>query len=359
MKQILSVAFLFLAQTLSAQNSFVKKDLQAEWMVFSEGKYRNYQETDQVNAIHILLEPSRYRGDKLLLEDDDEFSVFLNNQLWIDRTKRVVLVMDSLPAKLLISLYRKEDITTKNLKTSIVTELSAMSMSGPLTREGNDARNFVIAAGLLLIVFFVFILRFNPKLTFHYFSLSKLFSLRESDESQMFARIASSANVLFYLFASLLVGYVLMVMVIGLSPEYKLQHFLKAQSFMDISVRWLQISGIIVLAFFCKAVVLTLLSVLFGLGDQSGFQFLGFIRSTLLVAAVLAVCTGLYFIMNGSNERWYSFFYSSLSWLMAGWIILIFLKLIRRAPFTVFHLFSYICATELIPFLIAVKVLYE
>lgn len=353
------VVFFFLTQPVTAQDYFIKKDLQTEWTVFSEGKYRGYQETDQINAIHILVDPSRYKGDKLMVQSDEKFSVFINDQLWDDQTRKFTLAMDSLPTKAVVSLYTKERITSQSLRTIITTELPTVALSGPLDRQGNDAQNFVIAAGLLLIVFFVFILRLNPKLTFHYFSLSKLFSLRESDESQMFARITSSANVLFYLFASLLAGYVIMVMVIGLTPRYKFQHFLTAQSFIDISLRWLQVSSIIVIVFFCKALVITLLSMLFGIRDQAGFQFLGFIRSTLLIAALLAACAAFYFIINGSNEGWYSFLYASLRWIMVGWVILVFLKLIRRAPFSAFHLFSYICATELIPFLIAVKVLYE
>lgn len=360
MKPIIYVVIcFFLTQSVVAQEYFVKQDLQTEWLVFSDGLYRGYQETDQVKSIHIILESSRYKGDKLVIESAEQFSVFINDQLWVDQTTNVILAMDSSLTNTAVSIYNNEGITFQNLKTIITTDLPAVAVSGPLARQGNDARNFVIAAGLLLIIFFVFILRLNPKLTFYYFSLSKLFSLRESDESQMFARIASSANVLFYLFASMLVGYVMMVMVIGLTPEYKFQHFLSTHSFIEISLRWLQLCGIIFLAFFSKAVVITLVSLLFGISDQSGFQFLGFIRSTLLMASVLTACTALYFIMNGSSEGWYSFLYASLRWIMVGWIILIFLKLIRRAPFSAFHLFSYICTTELIPFLIAVKVLYE
>jgi len=361
MKQIwFFVVGLMLAQNAMAQSYFVKKDLQTDWQVFVAGKYRGFLETDQVKSIHIPLEALRYKGDKLMVESDGWFSVFINDQLFSDQTKSLMLSMDSLPAKtIILSLYKDDGISPQNLRTVISTEISAPALNGPIVRQGNDARNFVIAAGLLLIVFFVFILRLNPKLTFHYFSLSKLFSLRESDENQMFARIASSANILFYLFASLLVSFAMMGIVIGLTPEYKFQHLLSAQSFIEISIRWLQVSGIVLLVFFCKAVLISLFSILFGMGDQSGFQFLGFIRSALLIAVLLTTFATTYFITNGSHEGWYSFLYESLRWIMVGWIALIFLKLIRRAPFSAFHLFSYICATELIPFLVAVKVLYE
>ncbi len=361
MKQIwFFIIGLILAQHAMAQGYFVKKHLQSDWQVFEAGKYRGFLETDKVKSIYIPLEALRYKGDKLMVESDGEFSLFVNDQLFIDQTKSLMMSMDSFPAKaIMLSIYRNDGISPQSFKTVIATQISVPALNEPILRKGNDARNFVIAAGLLLIVFFVFILRLNPKLTFHYFSLSKLFSLRESDENQMFARIASSANVLFYLFASLLVGLAIMGMVIGLTPEYKFQHFLSAQSFIEISVRWLLVSGIVLLTFLCKAVVIYFFSILYNMGDQSGFQFLGFIRSALLIAVLLTAFTTTFFIMNGTHEGWYSFLYESLRWIMVGWIVLIFLKLIRRVPFSAFHLFSYICATELIPFLVAVKVLYE
>jgi hypothetical protein len=48
-----------------------------------------------------------------------------------------------------------------------------------------------------------------------------------------------------------------------------------------------------------------------------------------------------------------------ISWILIGWMFLIILKLSKRMNHSKFHLFSYICATELIPLLITIKVLYN
>lgn len=358
---IFVVGVILCARTIAAQDYFIIKDLRPDWMVFKEGKYYNYSDKDKAQAIHIPIKPGLFKGDKLLLESNGRFSVWLNNQLLTDQVKRKLITMDSLSDGILwISLYQEEGLIVQNLRTQIITEVPSLTSSGsPLPRHVNDARNFVLVSGLLLIIFFVLILRLNPKLTFHYFSVSRLFSLRESEEDQMFSRIASSANILFYFFVSLLIGYMMMVMVIGLPPVYRFQFFLEAETFKELSVRWLQVSGIILAAFFVKSIAITLLSVLFDIRDQAGFQFLGFIRAGLLVATLLTVCTVFYFIISGSHMGWFSFLYESLRWLMIGWIMLIYFKLNRRVAFSSIHLFSYICATELIPFFVVFKILYE
>ncbi|MBX2961088.1 MAG: DUF4271 domain-containing protein [Cyclobacteriaceae bacterium] len=361
MMRIIFLAVNFLLMNVGfAQDYFIKMDLQADWLVFSDGAFREFKDNDQVKAIHIRLNPSRYRGDQLLVESEDWFSVFINDELITDNVKYLALPIDSIQHRsALISLVGDRSIKRKNQKTLIITASSSTTIPGPVVRPKNDSRNFVIAAGLLLIVLLAFMLRLNPKLTLSYFSLSRLFSLRESDEGQSLARIGSSANLLFYLFASLSVGFVIMVIVIGVDPQYRIQYLLKGQSFVELSIRWLQLSGGVAVAIFLKAILITMMSILFGINDQSGFQFLGFIRSIMLITVLFTGAIVFYFILNGSHEPWYSFSYASLRWLMTAWIILIFLKLMRRTPFSVFHLFSYICATELIPFFVAVKLLYE
>jgi hypothetical protein len=47
-----------------------------------------------------------------------------------------------------------------------------------------------------------------------------------------------------------------------------------------------------------------------------------------------------------------------LGWILVTWVILFFLKLTNRMHYGPFHLFSYICATEIIPVVLLIKVLY-
>jgi hypothetical protein len=72
----------------------------------------------------------------------------------------------------------------------------------------------------------------------------------------------------------------------------------------------------------------------------------------------LTVILFFYFVLHGQNENFHVILLKIISWLLVGWMFLIILKLSRRMSHSMFHLFSYICATELIPLLITIKILY-
>lgn len=360
------ITVLCLAQTLQAQEWFVKKDLQSEWQVYVGNSYQPFDsEARKINnTIYLKLDLRVYRGDWLEIRGVDAFSLFQQGKLVADNKKELMISVDSLfkftnePAW--FAIHAEEPISTRTLTTRIVTPVDQKlnEYVGPLPRVKQFSRNFILVAGLVLIVFFVLILRLNPKVTFYYFSAPRLLALRESDDGQSL-RVTSSANILFYLFASLLISLGLMAMALETGSSFKLLQFLQEQSFVALLLRWLYTSFFILLALFIKAIVIGFVATLFGIRDQAGFHFLAFIRFMLLIGFFLVLFTVGNFLIRGGSDGWTSFFYGSLLWFLLGWSILIFLKLLRRVNFSVFHLFSYLCATELIPFLVTIKVLYE
>jgi hypothetical protein len=77
------------------------------------------------------------------------------------------------------------------------------------------------------------------------------------------------------------------------------------------------------------------------------------------MACVLTVTLFLYFISRGQRVGIYETMVWIITIVLMMMMVFVFLKLIRRADCSIFHLFSYICATELIPFLITVKLLHQ
>ena len=90
-----------------------------------------------------------------------------------------------------------------------------------------------------------------------------------------------------------------------------------------------------------------------------GFHFFNFTRLLLVFVGLLTLILITYHLLHGQQKGVYVFLLETVSWILGGWAILLFLKLTNRIPYAVFHLFSYICATEIIPFLLIVKVLNE
>lgn len=350
---------------LQAQHEFVKKNLQPEWQVFDNNAYRPFTVGDEgVHTIYIRFEPDHFKGDTLHITSINPFSLFIQGKLWVDQATFVNLTVDSLnkinSGPLWLAVHVDQGISARNLTTQLQTSLGAAVAANiaPLARAKTHVKNFIVVAGVVLLAFFVLILRLNPRLTFYYFSVSRLFALRESDEGQ-FTRVASSANILFYLFASMLIAYGLMVTAHQMEHPYALMRLLKEENFGMMVLRWLYTTAFVLTALFIKALVVRFFAVLFDIRDQSGFHFLAFVRVTLLIGFLVVVFVAGGYLIRGASAGWTAVFYAALLWFLLGWSILIFLKLLRRVNFSVFHLFSYLCATELIPFLVTIKVLYE
>jgi hypothetical protein len=94
---VLIVVFLFLSGKVRGQEFVVKKDLQPDWLMMTEKGYHNFDASEEsANTIYFSINPSTYRGDYLLMNSPNEFSIFLNGTLLLDQVKQVTFPMDSL-----------------------------------------------------------------------------------------------------------------------------------------------------------------------------------------------------------------------------------------------------------------------
>lgn len=343
----------------------VIKDFKSEWKIFSNDRYQAFDtKNGQVTSIHFLIKTNEYRDNALLrISSPETVTLFVNGQL-VKRSKSTIeLALDSLSTALRsnvlqIMVYQKE-IHENGLQT-VVEAMGTESLSTPVFEQSQFSafRDFAIVGMLVLMVMLSVIIQLNPKLTADYFSVTKIFSMREGEDSQAYSRITSSINILFYAYSSLMLGYYLMIIFHFLSPQYSIALSFESTTFWDAILRWLELSLLVLGLFFLKIVLVYGLSFIFGMREIGGIHFFNWVRLLLGVFGVLTIILFLYFITHGYRESFYVFFLGMMSWVLAGWTVLIILKLSRQMDHSFFHLFSYICATELIPFLITIKVLY-
>jgi hypothetical protein len=210
-----------------------------------------------------------------------------------------------------------------------------------------------------LISVLIVVAQLNPKLAWDYFSVFRIFFMREGEDSQIYSRITSSINILFYVYCSLMIGYYLMIIFRFIPSHYVVALAYQTDSFGTAMLLWTKLSGIILAIIFFKVLLVYCLSIMFGLTEIAGIHIFNWIRLLLVVFGTLTVLLFLYFILHGQNENFHVVLLKIISWLLVGWMFLIILKLSRRMSHSMFHLFSYICATELIPLLITIKILYN
>lgn len=361
MRIVLLSALLVFAHCVAAQ-VVIKKDLQPEWLVSDSTAYRKFEDAMPVKTVYIRLPVRQFSTDYVVIKSSSPVSVFLNNMLILDQVHDVELSADSLADRysvsdFFIAIHSDQSITKNNLITHVATAVLHQTDTPEelYIKAATIFRDYVITAVLILIIFLVTIIRLNPGLSSDYFSIRKIFSRRESEDDHYYYRV-TSATILFYVFTSLLLSLYVIIVARFTNATLGLEG-LSLASWWVLIVTWLKVSLYVLLFLFAKIIIIYLVSFLFGIREIAGYHFFNFVRILLVTIGLFTVILLVYFILHGQGLSFYNFLYAAIPWILGTWIVLGFFKLASRVSHSAFHLFSYICATELIPFFIIIEVL--
>jgi hypothetical protein len=361
MRLIVVVALLFFSQKLGAQpdESVVIKDLKPEWEVLSNNQYLDYDQSTFIPTIYFNIDPIQFGGTTLQIECEKYFSVFINGKLMESQSKGIQFYnIDSLA-----SLYsnplnfsiRRQNVA---MSTKLVIKNGRTEDAALFFRQGSFFLDFTILAFIFLLIFFVVLLKTNPKLTFDYLNFARLFSVQEHEENVMALRITSSANLLYYAFASLLCAVQLMVVFHFVPSQSGLANLFQGNSLKECFYQWVGLSTIILGVLFAKLILTTSLSYLFKSTEFAALQFFNFIRLIIFTSGIISIVLIFYFITKVIDPTWYFNLFYFMATVFIFWEIVIFLKLMARLDFHFFHLFFYLCASEFIPLVILLKVVF-
>ncbi|QOI96615.1 MAG: DUF4271 domain-containing protein [Flammeovirgaceae bacterium] len=338
------------------QHQVVKNNLKEEWLIYSAGRFTAYK-GEAVTTIYFEIDPSKFIGDYLVLFSAKPFAVFLNNTLVVDREENVRFPVDSLAKRavagqLFIAIYQEPRIQS-DLVTQLISEIKIpeAESNAAVVWHDNGLHNFMIVATVLLFLFLLIMFRYNPKLVADYLTAATFFSFRESEDHPMFNRMWNTTNMLAYLYAALLISFILVQMPVEVN-----QRLAYPDQFSVWVLNWLLASGALLVLLFSKAFFILVFSVLFNIKELTGFQFFNFVRYLFFVFGLLMVIMVVQYFITGSHFFNTPMTVKVVHVLLLGWIALIFFKLVNKAGHSVIHLFLYICATEIIPFLILIKV---
>jgi hypothetical protein len=351
----------------SGENTLIKeKDLKGEWKFFDGKKYSIVAIEDQHNTIYLQIDPIATPKHYLIIQSEQFLDIFIEGQLIASQVVQQIISLDSLSKQFSgkpfqVAIHARELINLQKLETNLsVKGAQQNSNRSPDTsielREPGSFRDFVVLVLVILFVYWVISIRVSPRLFADYFSVTKLFFGRETEDYQYF-RI-TSATILFYGFSCLTLSLFFFITDhfydIPVIPGMN-----SANSFIYFIGQWLLLSLILFSALLVKIILLFMLANIFDIKEIAGFQFFNFMRLLLIILVLLTLSISSYYLLHGLEPTVYQVFYKILGWVMLFWIVMIFFKLVSRVPFSLIHLFLYICATEIIPFLVTVKILYK
>ena len=351
------------SELLGQTRWFVTEDLRPTWMIFSGNQYVPFNDRHE-KTIYFRLDAANSQGKYLSITSEKEWSLFINGKVKGTYRSGKILSIDSLrqefhTADLLVAIH-KEKINAKNLRTQIVSQTNAASNieAAQIPRPETYFRDFVIVGTIVLLILLI-VMNQLTKLNLSYFSVKRLFSSSEADEAQLHPRITSGSNVLYCIFCSLILSFYLNIIFHFTADRFDIAWTYASSSFSSAFWQWIKLSMIVLLVLVIKIVLVFAMSRLFALRELFGFQILNWIKILMVTFGIVNIILIVYFISRGTNPEVYIALFWAIVFVLSAWLVILFAKVARRAGHSLFHIFSYLCATEIIPLLISIKLLYH
>ncbi len=338
------------------------KDFSNDWLFFDGKKSLPLVRKSDFkgNAIKFSLDPRTLEGAFLKIEYPSEFALFVNDNLYATADQKLEVGVDKLlknKKELNITLYADE------LNPYLLKSNAFKIVNADVTSIGDDVvlinprkreifNNFYIVSSVFILAYFTVLMVYYPRTVFEYFKVGRAFSAREMDENLLKSRPFTGVNVSIFLFFSLLLAQ-LIVSTVYLADLFPEKSIFYSETFWMSIWNWAKVTLLVFLFVHIKFLVLLIFTRLFNLHSFLNSHFMNNIRLCLIAISLLSVVVAvLYFGVYGYHHDVYLSIYRIILIGIIPISVVIFIKLMASASFKNLHLFSYICGTELIPYVL-------
>ena len=341
MKNIFLV-LLSISSNLGLCNDSLRIDLSPAWR-FESSLNPKWEGNGKVVRFTLPMNSSA----SLEIKHKRSFIVFVNDTFYAKCQDKVYWPVNELMSvgspSLEIAIYSESGI--QNLSTYLVERKSSQNFE----KEVNTTSDVIVLASIALMAGLILLFKTSPQSTIEYFNIFKFLSIRNMDEGTLAARFTSANNVFIYLLCSAQVGLNIFIFL----PYFNSN---RSGVFNSPGFYLALIMGCVFFLLTGKIIIIKACSWLFRLAEFAPGQFLNFVRFLLISFSLSSVSLLLNFMMGGSILHISKLISVSMTGLMVVHVSITFIKLFARGGFTVFHLFSYLCASEIIPLVILLKV---
>ncbi len=376
-KHIFLLFFLLYAMRLSAGERLpagegqVIKTFQEEWLKIDENnRYVPFIGNEKMDtpAIGIVLDLPRYVGNSLRCCVPKQSAILIEQQIvgHYDKAHCVVFDIDSLhrlygQEQILISVYQPKSLF-ENLDFSIVTKNKGQSIAvddRSLKRENSSLENFFIVGLLVLLGSYAFQINQFPKTFKNLYDFGKIFSFKTREENGR-VRLFHELHLVFLLHHALLVAYLLILLTSAHGLVDLSMVIGQPDTFWAFVVTWLKLSIAVFFVMWLKYMVVMILGSLFGLKALKYMHVLDFMRMSLIFWSFVFVSMALIY---ASALMANSFYVNTLVYVFIAFaivrIIILYYRLFTSRSFRNVYLFSYICASEIIPLFVGLELFID
>lgn len=320
------------------------------------------------NAVHQWLSITPSQPFIIGFTAKKDQTLFLNNQLvfvadsahtyTLDLSKHVLNLVPVEGKYLLTVWHPSQHPNVNTIRNQVsVSDNPQQSRQRPLTAR---VREYVNQNAFIIFLLLICLLYGSLKFTFPA-DFSNIFSLwifsRSSSDQEVYTRAITWSGILFILTFSLSLALVIAAI------HTNIQHFLLFNQLFpvseaDITTKILFYSALIFLFILLKYIFLSIMGFIFGLEQVVPLQYHEFLRTTLFLGLFLPVVMLLYLAFNTTiPETVIHVSNLAVTLLLVLTMVRVFDIVNKKAPVLNLHLFSYLCATEVIPLAIMLKLI--
>lgn len=354
---VIFILALFLSPFISAaQDTVLLHNFRPEWKVLDEEEVLLSFDTLDGNTQEVLfdLNPEQYRNTLLKIASAHKIYCYINRHLVKTLSAGTTyLNIDSLKERYVTKAFRVgllsengfEGVETKMYLVS-EEKVQISSKLQPLDRDvRSDFKDFLITGVIIFLIFYGVLWYSYPKRMKDALSLTKTFSLRLTDSDTTKIRLMEQDTIVIMSFYALVFSFI--------------YHIIESVDFMmywERLLHWFLTFCVVFILLMAKIILVYIVSSLFNARGVTAYYVREMINLTLLFLIIyLGVSVATILIGDKISPSWPAITKVSFIVFFALRTILLYFKILRFSGFTYLYLFSYFCATEILPLVIGYR----
>ena len=227
-------------------------------------------------------------------------------------------------------------------------------------RPSRSFNDFFVLVLVVLMAGLALLRNLFPRVFQSYYSLGEVLTTRTSFNTAFSYKLSGPGQLFFIVLYSGLFGFLLMVLLNAAGYWPELGWLGPEPQFGSYLWGWLRLTGVVLLLQLVKYFILQITAGVFNFQEFAAVHYFDFLRVSQMFFSLLLAAVAIVFLSlpaqvpTGAEVLLKVLLVFAL--LRVG---LIFFKLLQLAEFRKTYLFSYLCATEILPLLVGLKLLVD
>ena len=368
-KLLLSILFVTLLASgkVNAQQFQTVKQVDDSWYYFDENqRHQSYKLPKTNSQLFLTIDRSQPDSAILQMQVNANTSIFVDKQIvsFTDRDELLSYSLDSLfvaceidDEQMTIMLLNPNSVIVSNSKIIKPNFQLEKPNTIPNGRVDSSFENVMLILVLIILVLLAYVKRAHGDIWRAYMKWSRIPSLRDQGDAIYKMRPFEKGTLTITLVYALLGATCILGLFYLSDFSLPISAYFQSDYLSLIILQWLMLVLVLYILVFGKYLLVKTFTRLFDFKGASRIHFYNHVRISMVILICLLVIE-LIIIFGFQHVMLFGWLRNIMIILLLIKSLLVSLKLIKLSSYRMFHLFSYLCATEIIPAIILIKVTF-